>query len=73
MFENMFVVGITGPTSLVVIAIIALIIFGPTKLPQFGRAVGSTLKEFKSMTEHIDEDSHETPSKASKSQREQSK
>ena len=27
MFENMFVVGITGPTSLVVIAIIALIIF----------------------------------------------
>ena len=48
MFENMFVVGITGPTSLVVIAIIALIIFGPTKLPQFGRDVGSTLKEFKS-------------------------
>ena len=72
MFENMFVVGITGPTSLVVIAIIALI-FGPTKLPQFGRAVGSTLKEFKSAAEHIDEDSHETPSKASKSQREQSK
>ena len=73
MFENMFVVGITGPTSLVVIAIIALIIFGPTKLPQFGRAVGSTLKEFKSAAVHIDEDSHETPSKASKSQREQSK
>ncbi|MEJ7477472.1 twin-arginine translocase TatA/TatE family subunit, partial [Staphylococcus saprophyticus] len=40
---------------------------------QFGRAVGSTLKEFKSAAEHIDEDSHETPSKASKSQREQSK
>ena len=51
----------------------ALIIFGPTKLPQFGRAIGSTLKEFKSAAEHIDEDSHETPSKASKSQREQSK
>lgn len=26
---NMFVLGITGPTSLVVISIIALIIFGP--------------------------------------------
>ena len=71
--ENMFVLGIAGPTSLVIISIIALIIFGPTKLPQFGRAVGSTLKEFKSAAEHIDEDSHETPSKASKSQREQSK
>ncbi|MCZ6926038.1 MAG: twin-arginine translocase TatA/TatE family subunit [Rickettsia endosymbiont of Ixodes persulcatus] len=69
----MFVLGITGPTSLVIISIIALIIFGPTKLPQFGRAIGSTLKEFKSAAEHMDDDSTDTPSKASKSQREQSK
>lgn len=71
--ENMFVLGIAGPTSLVIISIIALIIFGPTKFPQFGRAIGSTLKEFKSAAENIDEDSTETPSKSSKSQREQSK
>lgn len=71
--ENLFVLGITGPTSLVIISIIALIIFGPTKLPQFGRAIGSTLKEFKSAAEHNDDDSTDTPSKASKSQREQSK
>ncbi|MFU0762370.1 twin-arginine translocase TatA/TatE family subunit [Staphylococcus pasteuri] len=71
--ENMFVLGIAGPTSLVIISIIALIIFGPTKLPQFGRAIGSTLKEFKSAAENIDEDSTETPSKSSKSQHEQSK
>lgn len=71
--ENLFVLGITGPTSLVIIIIIALIIFGPTKLPQFGRAIGSTLKEFKSAAEHMDDDSTDTPSKASKSQREQSK
>lgn len=71
--ENLFVLGITGPTSLVIISIIALIIFGPTKLPQFGRAIGSTLKEFKSAAEHMDDDSTDTPSKATKSQREQSK
>lgn len=71
--ENLFVLGITGPTSLVIISIIALIIFGPTKLPQVGRAIGSTLKEFKSAAEHMDDDSTDTPSKASKSQREQSK
>lgn len=71
--ENLFVLGITGPTSLVIISIIALIIFGPTKLPQFGRAIGSTLKEFKSAAEHMDDDSTDTPSKASKSQSEQSK
>lgn len=33
MITNTFILGITGPTSLVVISIIALIIFGPKKLP----------------------------------------
>ena len=67
---NMFVLGITGPTSLVVISIIALIILD-LKIPQFGRAIGSTLKEFKSAAENIDTDeSHDTPSKESKQQRE---
>ncbi|MDI1764917.1 twin-arginine translocase TatA/TatE family subunit [Staphylococcus aureus] len=70
MITNTFILGI-GPTSLVVISIIALIIFGPKKLPQFGRAIGSTLKEFKSATEDLDKESHDTPSKESKQQREQ--
>ena len=74
MLPNIFAVGITGPTSLVIISIIALIIFGPKKLPQFGKAIGSTLREFESAAEHLDEDhSLDTPSKESKSQREQSK
>lgn len=70
MLANTFVLGITGPTSLVVISIIALIIFGPKKLPEFGRAIGSTLKEFKSAADDLDKDSHDTPSKESKQQRE---
>ncbi|MCE5090131.1 twin-arginine translocase TatA/TatE family subunit [Staphylococcus devriesei] len=74
MFQDMFVLGITGPTSLVIISIIALIIFGPKKLPQFGKAIGSTLKEFKSAAEDLDSDNvHDTPSKESKQQRDQSK
>lgn len=71
MFGDIFVVGIAGPTSLVIISIIALIIFGPKKLPQFGRAIGSTLKEFKSAADDLDHDSHDTPSKESKQQREE--
>lgn len=70
MITNTFILGITGPTSLVVISIIALIIL-VRKLPQFGRAIGSTLKEFKSATEDLDKESHDTPSKESKQQREQ--
>lgn len=45
-----------GPVSLIVIAVVALIIFGPKKLPQFGRAVGSTLKEFKDATRGLADD-----------------
>lgn len=45
-----------GPVSLIVIAVVALIIFGPKKLPQFGRAVGSTLKEFKDATKGLADD-----------------
>jgi sec-independent protein translocase protein TatA len=50
MFNN---IGIPG---LVLIAIIALVIFGPSKLPQLGRAVGDTLREFRSSTKGIVED-----------------
>lgn len=46
-----------GPVSVAVIATVAVIIFGPKKLPELGRAMGSTLREFKSATKGLtDED-----------------
>ena len=42
-----------GVPGLILILIIALIIFGPKKLPQLGRAVGETLREFKTSTRDI--------------------
>lgn len=36
-----------GIPGLVLILVIALIIFGPSKLPEIGRAFGKTLTEFK--------------------------
>ncbi|MED3662671.1 twin-arginine translocase TatA/TatE family subunit [Ureibacillus sp. FSL K6-8385] len=45
-----------GVPGLIIILVIALIIFGPKKLPQLGRAVGETLREFKSSTNAIVED-----------------
>jgi sec-independent protein translocase protein TatA len=46
-----------GPGSLILIAIVALLIFGPKKLPELGKAMGNTLREFKNATKGLaDED-----------------
>jgi sec-independent protein translocase protein TatA len=45
--------GNIGIGGLVLILIIALIIFGPSKLPELGRAFGRTLSEFKSATREL--------------------
>ncbi|WP_203364616.1 twin-arginine translocase TatA/TatE family subunit [Bacillus sp. REN10] len=45
-----------GIGSLIIIAIAALLIFGPKKLPELGRAAGDTLKEFKNATKGLADD-----------------
>lgn len=46
-----------GPGSLIIIALVALLIFGPKKLPELGKAAGNTLREFKNATKGLaDED-----------------
>ncbi|MCK1993752.1 twin-arginine translocase TatA/TatE family subunit [Peribacillus muralis] len=42
-----------GIPGLVLVLVIALIIFGPSKLPEIGRAFGSTLREFKKSTREL--------------------
>lgn len=42
-----------GVPGLILILVIALIIFGPSKLPEIGRAFGNTLKEFKKATNEL--------------------
>ena len=36
-----------GPLELVIVLAIALIVLGPKKLPEFGRSIGSGMREFK--------------------------
>jgi sec-independent protein translocase protein TatA len=42
-----------GPTELILIFVIALLVFGPKKLPEIGRSVGKALREFKKTSEEI--------------------
>ncbi|MGG4043868.1 MULTISPECIES: twin-arginine translocase TatA/TatE family subunit [Paenibacillus] len=53
-----------GVSGLVIILAIALVLFGPSKLPQLGRAFGDTLREFRSSTRGIVEE-EETSSESS--------
>ncbi|NKE03878.1 MULTISPECIES: twin-arginine translocase TatA/TatE family subunit [Mesobacillus] len=45
-----------GFPGLILILVIALIIFGPNKLPEIGRAVGKSMKEFKNATNGLTDD-----------------
>ena len=40
-----------GTTELIVIAVVALLVFGPRKLPEIGRTIGRSLAEFKRASE----------------------
>jgi len=48
--------GSIGIPGLILILILALVLFGPKKLPELGRAVGHTLKEFKNATRSLTSD-----------------
>jgi sec-independent protein translocase protein TatA len=56
-----------GVGSMVVIGAAALLIFGPKKLPELGRAAGDTLREFKNSTKGLaDDDDRKEEKKESK-------
>ena len=48
--------GRLGTGELIIILIIALVVFGPSKLPEIGRSLGESIKEFKNQANKISED-----------------
>lgn len=49
-----------GAMELVVILVLALIIFGPGKLPEVGKAIGRGVREFKKATSEVMDDEPDT-------------
>ena len=45
-----------GVPGLILILMLVLIVFGPKKLPEIGRAFGQTLREFKNSTRDLTSD-----------------
>ena len=49
-----------GPLELIIVLAIALIVLGPKKLPEFGKSIGSGMREFKdSLTASSSQDEDE--------------
>jgi sec-independent protein translocase protein TatA len=42
-----------GPAEILVILLIALIVFGPKRLPEIGKTVGKGLREFRQATQEV--------------------
>ncbi|GAA0322858.1 hypothetical protein GCM10008967_11730 [Bacillus carboniphilus] len=53
-----------GWGSLLVIGLVAVLIFGPKKLPELGKAAGNTLREFKNATKGLADDDDDKKEKA---------
>src|SRR5262249_8090212 len=51
--EHFIMFGSIGMPELIIILVIALIIFGPRKLPELGRSLGKSINEFKKASNEL--------------------
>jgi sec-independent protein translocase protein TatA len=56
-----------SPIQIIIVLVIALLVFGPKRLPELGRTVGKGLREFKSSVSdfHMDDEPAPAPRTAS--------
>ena len=53
------------PIELVAVLVIALLVFGPKRLPEMGASIGKSIKEFQKGMKELKESKEEEPSAAS--------
>ncbi len=61
------------PWHLIAIAIVALLIFGPSRLPEIGRSLGKTFTEFRSATKEMTQTMQEEVTKPAEPRKEEPK
>jgi sec-independent protein translocase protein TatA len=47
-----------GPAEILVILVVALLVFGPNKMPEIGRQVARGVREFRRVQEHLSTELH---------------
>lgn len=57
--NSLLIFGTLGPTELIIILIIVILIFGVNKIPQLGKGIGEGIRNFKSSIKSINEETDE--------------
>lgn len=57
-----------GPLEIAIVALIAILVLGPKRLPEAGRGLGRSMREFKSGIAGISGDSSDSTEKSAKSE-----
>jgi len=58
--------GNIGPLEIIVVLIIALIVFGPKRLPELGRSLGRGIREFRGSVSGDRDEDDERPARATR-------
>jgi sec-independent protein translocase protein TatA len=51
-----------GPTELLIIVLLVVLLFGASRLPQLARSLGDSMKEFKKVAKEMSEEEEESRS-----------
>jgi len=51
--------GFIGPMEIILLGVVALLVFGPKRLPEMGRSLGRGMREFKESVTGSEHESHE--------------
>jgi sec-independent protein translocase protein TatA len=57
-----------GPWEIILVLIVALLLFGPKRLPEMGKSVGKSMREFKDSLSGKDDDDVEVHSPVTRAQ-----
>jgi len=52
-------IGSLGPTELILILLVVLLLFGAKKLPELAKGLGKGIREFKNASKHVEEEMNE--------------
>jgi sec-independent protein translocase protein TatA len=60
-FMHIIIAGVLGGTEIMVVVVVALVLFGAKKIPEFAKGLGQAMKEFKKASTDVSDEIHRDP------------